>query len=115
MSYIKISESKLEFFLPLASLFLELCCQFTLVRLALNLSTPWKEKIQACDSLADLKAIACSFDGSDLNMALRLAPAYALSKALLNRATALLAEDARLTSRSIRIASVSPGWYAKDA
>ena len=38
------------------------------------------------------------------------APYYSLSKAAMNRATQLLAEDKALTSRGITIAAVTPGW-----
>ena len=38
------------------------------------------------------------------------APFYSLSKAALNRATQLLAEDAALTSRGVTVAAVTPGW-----
>ena len=38
------------------------------------------------------------------------APFYSLSKAAMNRATQLLAEDELLTSRGLTVAAVTPGW-----
>ena len=47
---------------------------------------------------------------SDAEMDSRFNPCYCLTKAMLNRAVQLLAEDPLLADRGISINAVDPGW-----
>lgn len=85
-------------------------------------SAAYRERIEAANSLDELRAI--SFDPEDagckkVGIPERTAgkpgvPVYRISKAMLNKATQLLSSDERLTARDITISAVCPGWCRTD-
>ena len=72
-----------------------------------ELSPSYRTQISGADSLDALSSIA--FDPADSMRSAHVAP-YKVSKAMLNRATQLLARDNELSGRRVAVSVVCPGW-----
>ena len=72
-----------------------------------ELSPSYRTQISGADSLDALSSIA--FDPADSMRSAYVAP-YKVSKAMLNRATQLLARDNELSGRRVAVSVVCPGW-----
>eukprot|EP00898_Chlorokybus_atmophyticus_P003199 jgi/Chlat1/3880/Chrsp26S04168 len=72
------------------------------------LSASYQRQIEQASTLEDLANI--KFDASDQKMSNGAHATYKLTKAMVNRATQILADDPKLTSRGISCSAVDPGW-----
>ena len=77
-----------------------------------NISQNYQKLVTDSKTLEDFKNI--TFDPSDVDMQKAYAPTYSLSKAILNRATQILAASDPFTTKNISIACVCPGWCKTD-
>ena len=76
-----------------------------------GLSVP---QVMRSQSLADLRSI--KFDAADREQQSKSpVPTYSVSKAMLNRATQLLAHDERFRMRGISVSAVTPGWVTSQS
>ena len=73
-----------------------------------ELSSTYRARVSGASTFAELSAIA--FDAADHDMGSRYAAPYKLSKAMLNRATQLLAQESERAERRVSVCAVGPGW-----
>ena len=71
-------------------------------------SSYYRNAIETAESLKDLEAI--KFNNKDNEINNISVPCYKITKAMLNKATKILAQDKRLLSKNINCVSCSPGW-----
>jgi len=77
------------------------------------LSPDYQRLLTSAQSIPDLDSIA-SFEINRLTVEHSWVGPYGLSKALIHRATEILADDCRFKEQGIRINAVCPGWVCTD-
>eukprot|EP00123_Amoebidium_parasiticum_P013521 comp22007_c0_seq1/m.31856 comp22007_c0_seq1/g.31856 ORF comp22007_c0_seq1/g.31856 comp22007_c0_seq1/m.31856 type:complete len:262 (-) comp22007_c0_seq1:3-788(-) len=77
-----------------------------------SLSNAYKERIRNAKTIQELLLIG--YEPRDTDMASQYYPCYRISKAMINRATQLLAQDPMVKSRRLTVSCVDPGWCRTD-